>query len=292
MTVDITFEAINDARSNIDDIYFQPDPRSYLQELRKLDYAIPGNAKPVFQRVISQLQTQRGNRHEVIQVLDLGCSYGLNAALLKHDMTMEEIYDHWGQKALMQASSDEVIEYDRRFFGNLEEKEDINIFGLDQAESAVNFGTETGLLDEGIVADLEAGPLSEPAGQDLAPVNLVISAGRVGYITEKSFERLLPAVTRGEAPWIANFAARMFPFEPIEDALNDWGYVTERFEGRLFEQRTFASPEERNQVTEVLRQRGINPEGRESEGRLLAEFYLSRPADEAAARPIEQLLAA
>ena len=289
MTADITFEAINQAKSSVDEIYFQPDPRAYLQALKKLDYAIPGNAKPVFQRVIDQLQSQRD--HEV-QVLDLGCSYGLNAALLKHDMTMEEIYEHWGQKALMRASSHEVIEYDRRFFGNLEDKKDINIVGLDRAESAVSFGTETGLLDQGIAADLESGQLSAPAGQDLAPVDLVISAGRLGAITEKSFERLLTAVTQGGPPWIANFAARAFPFDPIADALNDWGYVTERLEGHLFEQRAFASSEERDQVIEALRQRGIDPEGRESEGRLLAEFYLSRPADEAAALPIEQMLAA
>ena len=289
MTADITFEAINQAKSSIDEIYFQPDPRAYLQELKKLDYAKPGNAKPVFQKLIDRLQSERD--HEV-QVLDLGCSYGLNAALLKHDMTMEELYEHWGQKALMQASSHEVIEYDRRFFGNLEDRKNINIVGLDRAEPAVSFGTETGLLDEGIAADLESSPLSAPAGQDLAPVDLVISAGRLGAITEKSFERLLPAVTRGRPPWIANFAARTFPFEPIAKALNEWGYVTERLEGHLFEQRAFASPEERDQVIEALRRRGLDPDGRESEGQLLAEFYLSRPADETAARPIEQLLAA
>ena len=100
MTADITFEAINDAGTSIDDICSQPDPRAYLQELRKLDYAIPGNAKPIFQKVISQLQTQRENE---VHVLDLGCLYGLNGALLKHDMTMKELYEHWGQKALMRA---------------------------------------------------------------------------------------------------------------------------------------------------------------------------------------------
>ena len=44
-------------------------------------------------------------------------------------------------------------------------------------------------------------------------------------------------------------------------------------------------------VLEQLRDRGIDPTGKESEGYLLAEFYLSRPARDVAEAPIEGLLA-
>ena len=130
------------------------------------------------------------------------------------------------------------------------------------------------------------------ATENLGLVDLVTSTGCVGYLTEKSFEGLLPALTQGRSPWIGNFVLRMFPFDTIEDTLKEWGYVTEKLEGQTFVQRDFVSDEEQERVLKQLRKRGIDPAGKESEGQLLAEFYLSRPANEVEAASIEGLLAA
>ena len=103
---------------------------------------------------------------------------------------------------------------------------------------------------------------------------------------------MLPAVTQGRPPWIANFVLRLFRFDAIEETLNEWGYVTEKLGGQTFFQRRFASADEQEQVPEQLRGRGIDPTGAEAEGHLLAEFYLSRPISDAAEMPIERLLSA
>lgn len=282
------FEEINAIKANMDDIYDQPDPRAYFHELGKLNYAIPGVAKPIFQKLIHHLQQ---DRNDTVNVLDLGCSYGVNAALLKHDLSIEELYEHWDHKALAEATSEEVITHDQRFLDSLDRDENISVIGLDQADAAIAFAKESGLLDVGIAVNLETTPLSAQEKEELAPVDLMISTGCVGYITNKSFENLLPAVTTGRSPWIANFVTRMFPFDAIEETLNDWGYVTEKLEGRIFDQRQFTSAEEKEQVVEQLRTQGIDPTGKETEGHLLAEFYLSRPASEVAKMPIEQMLA-
>ena len=81
MTADAEFEKINEAKANMDHIYDQSDPRAYFRELKKLGYGIPGAAKPIFQKLISHL---RHRPNDTVHVLDLGCSYGVNAALLKH----------------------------------------------------------------------------------------------------------------------------------------------------------------------------------------------------------------
>lgn len=289
MSGNTVFEEINEAKANMDHIYDQLDPRAYFRELRKLGYAIPGLAKPIFQKLISRLRRQP---NDIVHVLDLGCSYGVNAALLKHDLSMSELYELWGNKAHLEVTPEEVVAHDRRFFGNLDESGDIEVIGLDVAESAIEFAEEAGLLDEGIAVNLETEPLPRLAKESLAPVDLVMSTGCVGYVTEKSFDRLLPAVTQGQAPWMANFVLRLFPFDAIEETLNDWGYVTEKLEGRTFVQRQFASADEQEQVLEQLCERGIDPTGQEAEGNLLAEFYLSRPANELAGTPIESLLSA
>lgn len=290
MSSNTAFDEVNESKAKMDHIYDQPDPRPYFRELQKLGYVIPDTAKPVFRKLISHL---RRLRRRSVHVLDLGCSYGVNAALLKYDLSMPDLYEHWGQEALADTAPEELVISDRRFFDSLDEHDDISsVVGFDLAESAIAFGEETGLLDEGHAVNLEMEPLPAMATENLAEIDLMISTGCVGYVTEKSFERLLPAITEGQSPWIGNFVLRMFPFDSIGETLTEWGYVTEKLEGRTFLQRRFASDEEQQHLIQQLRRRGVDPRGKEAEGQLLAEFYLSRPANDAAEMPIEELLSA
>ena len=289
MSGDTVFEEINEAKASMDHIYDKPDPRAYFRELKKCSYAIPGAAKPIFQVLISHLQ---GKQDEAIRILDIGCSYGVNAALLKYDLSMADLYEHWSQESLQQASPTDVIDDDKEFFANIDEAAEIEMIGLDQAESAIEFAEKVGLLDEGLALSLETEPLPEPAKENLAGVDMVMSTGCVGYVTEKTFDRLLPVITKNGAPWMAHFVLRMFPFDAIEDALRNWGYKTEKLQDRTFVQRQFTSDEEQEQVLEQLREQRIDPTGLETEGNLLAEFYLSRPVKEADKAPLERLLAA
>ncbi len=284
------FSGINEAKIDMGSIYDRPDPRAYFNTLQRLDYAIPTSAKPLFQKLISRLRRQRGQ--EEVCVLDLGCSYGVNAALLKHDLSMDELYDHWTQDGLAQATSEEVIELDQQFFSELQDPENLKVIGIDQAENAVAFAEEIGLVDEGLPINLEEETLPADARRDIVPVDLMISTGCVGYVTEKSFERLMQPLTERRPAWIANFVLRMFPFDAIERALGNWGYRTEKLAGRYFKQREFASAEEREQVVEQLRSQDVDPTGLEAEGRFVAEFYLSRPEAEARELPLNRLLAA
>jgi hypothetical protein len=289
MTHDVAFDQINEAKVNMDGIYDQQDPRAYFRELRKLDYEIPGAAKPIMQQLIRHLQT---TSEEPVHLLDVGSSYGVNAALIKYDMTMPELYAHWGQKVLQHATVQDVIENDRSYFDALDAAENLEVTGLDVAENAIAFGAEVGLLDESIAINLEDHALPQSSRRDLASVDLVMSTGCVGYVTEKTFERLLPAVSQGRQPWFANFVLRLFPFDQIAESLADQGYVTEKLEGQTFVQRNFASLDEQEQVLGQLHDRKIDTAGNEDEGHYLAEFYLSRPAIEVEGAPISALLAA
>lgn len=289
MTSNSDFNEINEAKACMGNIYDQADPRPYFRELKKLGYAIPNEAKPVFQKLIDHLQQRQEG---AVKLLDLGCSYGVNSAILKHDLSMSELYQHWGQKRTTDETPKENVEYHKRFFANLDGPEVIEVIGLDVAENAVSFAEDIGLLDKGLTCNLEAQPVPASAEEELAAVDLVTSTGCVGYITEKSFDHLLPTITRGRQPWIANFVLRMFPFDTIEESLSRFGYVTEKYEGQTYVQRDFASTEERDQVLARLSDEGIDATGKEADGELLAEFYLSRPEKEAAELPIERLFAA
>ena len=289
MTGGYTFEDINEAKADMGHIYNQCDPRSYSHELNMLDYTIHDSAKSIFLKLIGHLQ----QRHDdTVQVLDLGCSYGINAAILKYDLSMDELNNHWGQKKMMDATPNEVASYDQQFFADLDANQAIQVTGLDQAENAIAYGLASGLLDEGLAVNLETEPLTALAKEKLEPIDLVTSTGCVGYLTDKSFDRLLPAVSEGRQPWIANFVLRLFPFDDIAQSLTKWGYVTEKLEDETFIQREFASDDEQEHVLKQLHDRGVVPIGKEAEGNLLAEFYLSRPKKDATEMPIERLLPA
>lgn len=275
-------------KANMDNIYIQPDPRSYFRELRKVDYRIPELARPILRGLACRLNERTG---ETVHTLDIGCSYGINAALMKHDVPMAQLYEHWTDEALAGATADEIVAVDRAYFGTMANDCDIAMIGLDQSEPAIAYAEEVGLLDKGLAIDLEQRPLPADAAEAMAAVDLIVSTGAVGYVTEKTFDKILPAVKRDRAPWIANFVLRMFPFDAIEQHLAERGYVTEKLEGRTFVQREFVSRGEQERVIENLADIGIDPTGLEAEGHYHAEFFLSRPREDADI-PIETLLAA
>src|SRR5262249_60623985 len=74
-------------------IYTQPDSRAYCSTPLELDYRIPELAKPYFANLIEERREAHGTRTQ--NVLDIGCSYGINAALLKCDATMDELYERY-----------------------------------------------------------------------------------------------------------------------------------------------------------------------------------------------------
>ena len=288
MTHDGIFDEVNDAKVDMAHLYDQADPRAYCRELKKFDYKIPSVAKPVFKKLISCM---RRYRKGTICLLDLGCSYGVNAALLKHDLSITDLYDHWGQQRLVSATPTEIMDYDQRFFGHLSKASDIEVIGLDVADKAVSFAEEVGLLDDALSINLENETLTDAAKAKLRTVDLVMSTGCVGYITETSFDKLLSAF-RGQKPWIANFVLRVFPFDVIEKTLKQYGYVTEKLDGKTFVQRKCGTNEERSQMLGKLRQRRIEPMEKEIDGYLLAEFYISRPKSDALMDPLSGLLTA
>lgn len=96
-------------------VYNQADPRGYFQTLRDLEYRTPAAGERVFARLVQRRREHLG-REDVV-VLDLCCSYGINAALLNHDLTLDALYARYGSPELAALSSDELVVADRAFYG-------------------------------------------------------------------------------------------------------------------------------------------------------------------------------
>ncbi|MEU4492668.1 class I SAM-dependent methyltransferase [Streptomyces sp. NPDC023998] len=258
---------------SLDHIYTQPDPRAYFNVLRPLGYCVPQQAKPYFAKLIKEY---RDSQHVAVpQVLDIGCSYGINAALLKYDATMDELYARYDDEKSRGESREALLARDRELSRSRRPAQRIRFVGLDASDSALSYALGAGFLDDAVHADLEEHEPTPPQRAQLAGTDLVISTGCLGYVTQRTLTRVVRA-QGGRLPWMAHFVLRMFPFDPVDRALDELGYRTVRVEG-VFKQRRFASEEEQTLVLDTMSANGVDARGLETEGWLYAELYLSRP---------------
>ena len=268
---------------NLNDTYNLPDPVGYFAALSHLDYQIPQRALPIFRRMIAARREARDERP--IRVLDLGCSYGVNGALLKHGLSMSDLYRLYDSPP--EEERERLIDRDREIYIDPADP-DLDMIGLDVAEKAVAYAVEAGALDAGLAANLEARDPTAGEAEILAGAGLIISTGCFGYVTDTSLRRLVEA-SDGSRPWMAHFVLRMFAFDEASDMLAQHGYTTEKVEG-LYPQRRFASAKEQAHAIDNLDRLGIDPTAAEAEGWYLAELHVSRPEDEAHSLPLERIL--
>ena len=256
---------------SFDHIYVADDPRPYFRTLRRYGYVIPELARPHFARLVEEYRETRGVA--VPTVLDVGCSYGVNAALLRCDVTLAALYDRYGAG---DEPRDALVAADRELVAATRTAR-VRVVGLDASAAALAYAVDAGFLDDGVVADLESGELTARQRAQLAGADLVVSTGCIGYVTEKTLLRIVDAAG-GRLPWMAHVCLRMFPFDTIAGHLDDLGYETVAV-GEPLRQRRFASEREQELVLERLAELGVADAG-ESGGWLYARLYVSRPVGE------------
>ncbi|MET8423259.1 class I SAM-dependent methyltransferase [Nocardia sp. NPDC004860] len=258
-------------KASFDHIYDRPDPREYYARMAELDYQIPELAKPHFQRLLAEYRSATGIATPA--VLDIGCSYGVNAALLRLDTTMTDLAGRYRGRGSDDTAA--LIDRDRQLLHTRDQLPGVRFIGMDASRPALDYAGAAGFLQDAVHADLESGDPTEAQRRTLAAADLVISTGCVGYVSERTLLRVARA-HGGKLPWMAHFVLRMFSFDPIAAHLETLGYHTERAPG-VFRQRRFASADEQARVLNTLADSGIDPAGAESDGWLYAQLYLSRP---------------
>ena len=67
-------------------------------------------------------------------MLDLCCSYGINAALLNHDHTLDALYARYCSTELAALSSDELVVADRAFYREHRHSHPVQVVGIDVAK--------------------------------------------------------------------------------------------------------------------------------------------------------------
>jgi hypothetical protein len=153
---------------------------------------------------------------------------------------------------------------------------------------AIRYAERVGLIEHGITADLETSRLAPRDAHILSDIDVVLSTGSVGYVTERTFETVLSATRR--PPWIVSFVLRMFPYDQLSALFREHGLITERLTTATFVQRRFQNVGEFEGCLATLTRLGIDTHGFETDGLLRAELFLSRPPADVAAAPLHEIV--
>jgi hypothetical protein len=279
------FASINESKANFDDIYVQDDPRSYFSVLGSLDYMIPDVAEPIVRQILAAFV----GRHRVRPVvLDVGCSYGINAAVHRFPLTFSALCSRYARHEMMRVGADELLELDRSFYAGWPDIGLARFVGLDSAAPAIRYAKSVGLLDAGVAANLEREALSPQDAAIVRRANVILSTGAVGYVSERTYRKVLDAMD--SPPWIISFVLRLFPYDEFAATLEQYGLVTEPLLSATFAQRRFRDAAECRHSLDTLAERGLDTTGLESEGLFQADLFVSRPKEDVRVARLEDIV--
>ena len=276
---------INRNKAVFDDIYTKEDPRAYFSVLGALDYMIPDVAESIVRQILSARVELHGGE---TNVLDVGCSYGINAAVHRFPVSFASLLQRYARREMMAITPAQLIRLDRKFYASWPDVGLANFIGLDASEQAIRYANEVGLHVDGVAANLEDEKLSKQNAMTIAPANVVLATGAIGYVTDRTYRQLLDAIPG--VPWVISFVLRLFPYDGFIEAFAERGMVTEKLAGATFVQRRFRDAEEFEKSLASLAARGIDTQGVEEEGLFQAELFLSRPEADAEAISLEDIV--
>ncbi|WP_055567952.1 hypothetical protein [Streptomyces atriruber] len=277
MTTDRHRTNTSSGKTRFDDIYDQPDPRAYFRTLAPYEYEIPQHAQAVFRRT-RDLRARLLGHEGPVTVLDLCCSYGINAALLNHDLTLADLYAHYTGDEAAALTPHELVARDKEFYASRRRADATPVIGLDMAANATRYALDAGLLDEAYAENLERHPPSQELCRAMGRTGLITVTGGIGYISHRTFDALLDCARL--PVWVSAFVLRSVPYGRITDTLAAHGLDTVTDASRTYTQRLFTSPEERRDAVRQVILAGEDPTGYESEGRYHTRLHESRPRTE------------
>lgn len=272
-----------------DEIYDRPDPRAFYRELGALEYQTPHHAQGIFHRLVEARAHQTGSAGPVT-VLDICCSYGINAALLNHDLTLRDLYAHYTSPRAAALTTAELIEWDKAYYAAHRRPDAAQVIGLDMATNAIAYARAVGLLDEGFAENLETAPPSSALFRAARSTQLITVTGGASFLSPRTFQPLLAGAR--EPVWVAAFVLRTGSYQAIADGLIPYGLITEKTTTHTFPQRRFTSAHEQQYAVDAVTAAGENPHGKEADGYFHTALYLSRPSGHATSLPLTALVPA
>ena len=276
------YETENQSKACFDNVYTAPTPHDYIAMMAKNGYEIGEQARPYCIAAAELLRKHTENAWPV-QMLDIGCSYGMGSAFVKYGCSFDEMVAFFSTRAPQDPHA--ACEVMRAWINVTPMPYDIRCVGLDCSEPAVRFAIRAGLLDGGIVRDFE-NPDITPNTEErswLRSCNLLISTGAIGYLTDRTMAHVVQHAGQDHPSEFGPLAVltilRMFDATPIRDVFEKHGFRFEKVPGIMLPQRRFTDENERRGVLKILHDKRIDTGEWENQGKQFAELFVAAKSD-------------
>ena len=272
-------------------VYDLEDPSPYFNALRPSDYRMPEVLAGTLKAIHRSVRAAR-DAGDTLRVLDFACGYGAVGALLRHRISMRELYAWYARRHWRPDDGRTHWESDGDFFAARRERsQGLEIGGTDIAGIALEYAAAMGFLDRTFHANLIDHAPGEELEQFVRGVDLVVESGSLGELLPAAFERILDCGARRRSPW--------FLYAPRPDT--DWtgldtlwavrGYRAESVGTEPVRYRKPLEAAERADMLRATRALGRPDESVMRDDYLLVDMMLARPEADAGNPPIERLRA-
>jgi len=276
----MSYDNANEAKASFDDVYVAPTPHAYIASMAKTGYEIGEQARP-YCAAAAELLRERNGDAWAVQMLDVGCSYGIGSAFVKYGCSFDEIVSFFSSRAPREYHA--ACEAMRIWLNITPPACDVRAVGLDSSKPAIRFAVDAGLLDGGIARNFECPDVapSEDESAWFRSCNLLISTGAIGYVTERTLDVVLEHLGKDYPADFGPFAVvtilRMFDHSPVEAVFEEHGLTFAAVPGIRLPQRRFIDTEERQKVISLLHDRGIDTGPWEDRGKHYADLFIAAP---------------
>ncbi|MFT4581554.1 MAG: asparagine synthase (glutamine-hydrolyzing) [Gammaproteobacteria bacterium] len=223
-------------------LYDVPTPRPYFRRMSQVDYQIPGGANGIFEWCLKELRRLQGSTD--LKVLDLCAGYGVNGALMKLDLSLDELYRYFADLGDPRTAS---ALFDRAFLATRIKDPNVHVTGLDVAANALDYARAAGFINDGHAVNLEIEPLPARLEATIAQCSLISITGGFSFIGATTFDKILSTLPQSSTtkPWIVGFPLLHTDLDALIEVLGNHGYVIQPDSQYRFLQRQFASNTER-----------------------------------------------
>ena len=270
-------------------VYDLEDPSPYFTALRPSDYRMPEVLAGALKAIHGPVREARG-AGDGLRVLDFACGYGAIGAVLRHDLSMADLYARYGDRRWRPSDARRYWSADAAIFAaRREASADFEIGGIDIAGVALEYAAALGFLDrtfhENLVEDAPSGELM----RFLHGVDLIVESGSLGDLLPGAFERILDLCGAAARPWFIYCPRPDVDWAPLTALWAGHGYRTESLGAGPIRYRRALAPAELADMLRITRALGKPDEAVMRDGYLLVDMTLARPEADAGNPPIERM---
>ena len=264
-------------KDDFDRVYDLEDPSRYFTALRPSDYRMPEVLARALKAVHRPVCEAR-DTGDVLRVLDFACGYGAVGALLRHDVSMAEIYAWYAERHWRPADARRYWEADAAFLAvRREASATFEIGGVDIAGIALEYAAALGFLDRIFHQNLVDDAPSEELTGFLRGVDLVIESGSLGDLLPAAFERILDGCRDTGRPWFLYCPRPDVDWTALHALWAERGYRTESLGSEPVRYRKALAAREQADMLRVTRALGRPDHAVMRNGYLLVDMTLARP---------------